>query len=160
MTDNEPEVHQAPALPALTADAENDAQNPAMSFIREHPVLIIAGGIAVGALAAALIPRKSRTALGTRAAALAEVAAAAGIAIGRQALERAGETGAELRRQGARAASRAETFGETALERAGRMGSAAADRAAHLVAPATRAASAAGSKVAEKAADLASRVRR
>lgn len=159
MTDNEDA-----GLPAtVAADAaydEDEAANPAMSFIREHPVLIIAGGIAVGALAAALIPRRSRTALGARASGLAEAATAAGIAIARQALERAGETGAELRRQGARAASRAEELGETARERAGRLSSAAADRAAHLVAPATRAASAAGSKVAEKAADIAARVRR
>lgn len=159
MTDNEDPGLPAPAL-AEPAYGEDDAANPAMRFVREHPVLIIAGGIAVGALAAALIPRRSRTAIGARASGLAEAATAAGLAIARQALERAGETGAELRRQGARAASRAETLGESARETAGRLGSVAADRAAQIVAPATKAASAAGSKVAEKAADLAARVRR
>lgn len=84
-------------------------------FVRDHPALVVGGGLVAGALAAALLPKGNRK----RMSGLAQAATTAGIAYGRAAWERASETGHELRERGEDLAGRAG-------EHASRLGEAAA----------------------------------
>jgi uncharacterized membrane protein YebE (DUF533 family) len=92
----------------------SDAGKSASNFAREHPVLLIAGGIAVGAVIAALLPRGTTRRLAKGAAGLAEIASVAGIAFGRDALERAAHASETAR-------DKAGHFGDSARDSAGRI---------------------------------------
>lgn len=84
-----------------------EAGKAAVDFIREHPGLVIAGGVALGLVAGALLSRGSGRKLAGHALTLAEVAGAASLALGRQAVERAEDASSELRRQGGALAEKA-----------------------------------------------------
>jgi ElaB/YqjD/DUF883 family membrane-anchored ribosome-binding protein len=84
-----------------------DAGKAVVDFVREHPAIAIAGGVAIGIAAAALLSRGSGRKLAKHALTLAEVASTAGIAFGRQAAERAEDAGGELRRKGGALAEKA-----------------------------------------------------
>jgi hypothetical protein len=157
MNDSHTSPHNIIDLPARTNDSP---QRKASDFVREHPVLIVAGGVALGALAAALLPKSTRRRLTRRAGGLIEVATTAGLALGREALLRAESTGSDIRKQGRALADRAESLGETAASRAGEFGSAAADRVGRMASPASQAAADFAGKVMEKAGDISARVRR
>ncbi len=58
---------------------------------RDYPILIVLGGLAVGVLAASLLPRGAARRLATRAAALAAVAGELGVTFGHQAYDKAGD---------------------------------------------------------------------
>ena len=67
-------------------------ESPAMyEMMRDHPLLLIAGGIAVGALVAALMPRSVASKLATRALGLAAVAGELGLNFSQQARDSAGD---------------------------------------------------------------------
>lgn len=76
------------------------AGNTAVDFVREHPGLVVAGGVALGLIAGAFLSRGSGRKLARHALTLAEVAGTASLALGRQAMERAEDAGSGLRRQG------------------------------------------------------------
>jgi hypothetical protein len=133
------------------AQAGKDSIGPALQFVREHPVMILAGGLAIGALAAALIPRGNRSKVTSRAAALAELATSAALSIGRDAWDRAETAGEGLRRSGQGAARRLESASDAVLDRAGRIGGAALERAERATAPARQAARSAGKRIAKTA---------
>ncbi|MBW8755462.1 MAG: hypothetical protein JF595_15220 [Sphingomonadales bacterium] len=117
-----------------------DAGNTVVDFVREHPGLVVAGGVALGLVAGALLSRGSGRKLARHALTLAEVAGTASLALGRQAAERAEEAGSELRRQG-----------EAIAEKAGK-----------LAAPAEEAvdsASEAAQRLLRKAVELAGKLR-
>jgi ElaB/YqjD/DUF883 family membrane-anchored ribosome-binding protein len=95
------------------------------SVVRDHPFLVIAGGLAIGVAIAALLPRRSTGRLSRSARHLAEVAGAAGLALGREVLEKGGqarETGLDLGRQAKDragvAGSQLRRQGEVVLDRA------------------------------------------
>ena len=80
--------------------APSQAATPAeklSGLVHEYPGLVIAGGLALGLLAGSLLPRSAGRKLSTRAAALAAVASEVGLALGKQAIERAGEAGRDGR---------------------------------------------------------------
>lgn len=86
------------------ASAEQGGADKLVAFAREHPVLVIAGGLAVGALAAAVFRGRS-TRRGTgpsfaqRAVALAAAAGEVGLTLSRQARETAEQAAQEGRKR-------------------------------------------------------------
>jgi ElaB/YqjD/DUF883 family membrane-anchored ribosome-binding protein len=95
---------------------EGGSGSAVAEFIREHPGAVVAGGLAVGLIAGAVLSRGSGRKLASQALALAEVAGTAGLALGRQAMERAEDTGNELRQQGEALAEKAGKLAEPAEE--------------------------------------------
>lgn len=101
---------EAPATESGNASENTEAHLPVVNqpgkasglacFARENPGLVIAGGVALGLLAGALIPKRNRQRIASGASHLAELASAAGLALARQAQERAESAGEELRRHG------------------------------------------------------------
>jgi len=126
-----------------------------VDFVRDHPLLVIAGGIAVGAVAAAFIPRGTTRRLARRAASLAEVAGTASVLLGSKVRDRAEAAGTELREQGSVMADRLERLGENASDRIGKIGGAASSRVEKLMDPVESAAS----RVARKAAKIRTKMR-
>lgn len=80
-------------------------------FVKEHPVMTVAGGLVIGALAAALIPRRNRAYVTKRTSALADAVTSASLAIASQALERAEAAGSEASDTAHRLANRANRMG-------------------------------------------------
>jgi len=133
------------------------------SVVRDHPFLVIAGGIAVGVAIAALLPKRSNSATGrlSRGARhLAEAAGAASLALGREVLEKgshareaARDTGRDLglmaKDRAAQAGTQLRRQGEAALDRAEDALGAAGDASQKLLRKAT-----------ELAGEIRGRVRR
>lgn len=140
----------------LPRQAQGDPQKTAVDFVRDHPGLAVAGGIALGVIAAALLPRGTGRKLARGAIGLAETFGSAGLLLGHQVREKAEATGSGLREQGSAAVERLERLGETASGRIGQIGETAAARMERLIDPVENAAS----KVVKKAAELRARVRR
>jgi ElaB/YqjD/DUF883 family membrane-anchored ribosome-binding protein len=70
-----------------------DAADRVTSFAREHPFLLIAGGLAVGAALSTLIPKSPPRKLSARTIAFLASMAEFGVAYGREAMEAAEEAG-------------------------------------------------------------------
>lgn len=100
-------------LPARKAE---DAGKAVVDYARTHPGIVIAGGVALGLVAGALLSRGSGRKLARHALTLAEAAGTASLAFGRQAAERAEEAGGELRKQGSALAGKAGKLAEPAEE--------------------------------------------
>lgn len=111
---------------------ESEASKSVADFIREHPGAVVAGGVALGLLAGALLSRGSGRKLASQALALAEVAGAASLAFGRQALERAEDAGEAIADQASKLAAPAEEVAETATDAAERLLRKAVELAAKL----------------------------
>jgi hypothetical protein len=138
-------------------------------FVREHPALVIAGGIAAGVLIAALLPRRRARSAGKRAGMLGDAVGAAAVTLGKQLIERADRATGELRRASSRTADQAEDLGGLAVKRIGALlsgwldsaehfGLAAASQAGKAGEVAGDAASKAGKRLGKAAADAKSRV--
>jgi hypothetical protein len=119
--------------------AEN-AGKAVVDFAREHPGLVVAGGVALGLVAGALLSRGTGRRLAQHALTLAEVAGAAGITLGKQAMDKAEDAGEGLRRGG-----------EALAERAGRLAGPAEDAVDN--------ASEAAHRLLRKAVELAGKLR-
>lgn len=132
-----------------SGDEKPDPLATASQFIKDHPLLVIAGGIAVGAVAAALLPKGTGRKMVRRAATLAEAASAASLLLGKTAWARAEDAGHDLREYGSAAGDRIE-----------RLGGAAANRVQEFLAPAGSVAARTGQRIAEKATELTQRVKR
>jgi hypothetical protein len=125
---------------AAAHSAANDTSAEDESFgdlFRRHPIAFIAGGIALGAVAGALLPRGTGRRLTKSAAALAATAGEAGILLSRNARDKAEELGREGR------------------EVLGRNAAAAQRHAADLA----DSAKSTGAKVVDQVVELASKVR-
>ncbi len=114
---------------------DRDPPETYRSLAGEYPWAVVLGGLAVGVVAAALLPRAAGRKLGRRALAIATVAGELGLAFSKQARDKAGEVGrdgmarlgdlsdsvgentADLRQRAGHAAGRARSRG---LELAGR----------------------------------------
>lgn len=83
---------------------DNDTVKNLTEQIKAHPGIALAGGLALGVLASALLPRGSARRLAKGAVAAATVGSEAGFALARQARERArsaaGEAGEHLEKAG------------------------------------------------------------
>jgi len=141
------------------------ASEKVVAFAKEHPVLTVAGGVAVGLAISALIPRSFSRKLSKRAFALAEAGATAVFAYGQEALDKSEDAGVIARKKAGVLAGQAERLGERAVEKAekisaaalstaGVFGHAAAERAERLSAVAADKAKELG----EKATDRLSRL--
>lgn len=128
-------------------------------FVRDHPLLVVAGGIAIGAVVAALLPRGTGRRVARRAVQLAEVAGTASALLGSRAKDAASAAGEGLREQGGVLAEKLERLGETASDRLGQARSSAAPLVERLIDPVENAALKAAEKVSKKASELRSRVR-
>jgi hypothetical protein len=158
-TDGQPAENEVPTagnVVELPQRAAGEAPDGPIGFIREHPLLTVVGGIALGAVAASLVPKGTSRKLARRAIGLAEVAGSVGALLGTRMRERAGSARTELREQGGAMAERFEKLSESASERLGGLSDAAGSRMEKLLDPIE---SAAG-KVAKKAAELRSRTKR
>jgi hypothetical protein len=99
----------APTESAAEVGPESGADrnhHPITRFVQEHPALTVAGGLALGVLAAALLPKRNRALVAEKSSELAEAISAAGLMLYHEALDRAEAAGEGLR-------DIAEKFGET-----------------------------------------------
>jgi ElaB/YqjD/DUF883 family membrane-anchored ribosome-binding protein len=104
---------------ALPKSAEPVAPHQkAAAFVREHPVMTIAGGLAIGAVAAALIPRRNRAYVAKQGSVLADAIAAASATVAQQALSSLDTASTSVRKGAHSIASRAEQAGEVAYDKA------------------------------------------
>jgi len=139
--------------------AQERPSDKVVAFVKRHPVLTVAGGLAVGIAVSALLPRRaggkllSRKLL-SRAADLAEVAGAAGVVLGKQAGEKAHDVGIGARKQASVVADKAGKVGDLAVLNLEKYGLAALSGASALGRTAARRAS----RLGDKAADTATRL--
>ena len=118
MAEDLPENLPVPAsAPALSEPPEDLA-----SLLREHPGLIVAGGLAIGLLAGVMLPKRTAAKaggnLGTKALSIAAVAAELAVTLGQQAREQAGDAASEGRAKLADLGESAGTLGRKAAHRA------------------------------------------
>lgn len=174
VTDNDPTTPKASpgavdgtnVVPLTPAAAEPKASEKVIDFVRKHPVVTVAGGVAIGVALSALLPRRSGRKLLGRAINLAEAAGAATMVFGRETSEKAQDLGREARNKAGELATRAGDAGDATAARLEKIGLAAVAAATALgKATAKRAekighaASDAGHQIADKASDLRQRVR-
>lgn len=126
----------------------------ALNFVKEHPVLTVAGGLAVGLVISALIPRSFGRRLSKRALRYAEAGATAALALGEDALDKAEDGGVIARKKARVLARQAEKFGAHAIFKAERLGDKAAARAERLGVAALGTAGTLGHAAAERAERL------
>jgi hypothetical protein len=86
--------------------AAEDAASGIAGFVKDHPALVIAGGLALGLAAAALVPSSTRRRIARGTAAAASAASEAGLRLGKQ-----GDSAGEARRIAGEAASQARDTG-------------------------------------------------
>lgn len=96
-----------------------------IAFVKRHPVVVVAGGIAVGAAVSALLPRGATRKWFGRAVDLAEAAGASSLLFGREAEGKVEELSSEAYKKASRLARKAEKTGGAAAESLERYGLAA-----------------------------------
>lgn len=133
-------------------------QNRAVAFVREHPVMTIAGGLALGAVAAALIPGRNRRYVARQGSLIADAIAAASTAIAHQALGTLDTASTGVRRGTRAMASRAEHAGEVVVDKAGSAAQAAFERAQALLG--RKPALSLGERIAARASEIVGRLTR
>lgn len=143
-----PGSHSGSGNIAKLHDGAGDRTKDVGDFVKEHPLLIVAGGIALGAIAASLLPRGTGRRLAKQAISLAEVAGTAGALLGSRVRDKAEETGASLREQSHVVADKLDKLGESASDGLGKL----SERASAGV-------ESVATTVAKKASELRSRMR-
>lgn len=144
------------ALPTKEEPATPQAK--VVAFVREHPVMTIAGGLAVGAVAAALVPRRNRRYVARQSSMLADAIAAASATIAQQALASLDTASTGVRRGASAVASRAESAGDAVADKASGAAHAAYDRAQALLR--RKPAPTLGERIAARAGEIAGRLGR
>jgi hypothetical protein len=140
----------------------------ALSFVKEHPVLTVAGGIAVGLVVSALLPRSFSRKFAKRAFKLAEAGATAALAFGQDTLDKAEDQSVVARKKanvlagqaerlGEKAVAKAEKLGIAALGSASVLGHVAADRAERLGHAAASRAEGLGERASERLSEYSSK---
>lgn len=131
--------------PARRQFPDRDPPETYRSLAGEYPWATVLGGLALGALAGALLPKGAARKLGSRALTIATVAGELGLTFSKQARDKAGEVG----REGiARLGDLSESVGENTADLRQRAGSAAGRARSR------------GLELAGRAVKLAARVRR
>ena len=100
-------------------DEESQKGHPIAQFVHDHPLITIAGGLAVGAAAASLIPRRNREKVTRTANNWKGAAGAAAMALIQQALEKAEETSDIVKQRAGNVGPHPEAMGEKTSARAG-----------------------------------------
>jgi hypothetical protein len=118
------------ALPTRPEPAS--ASEKALGFVKEHPVLTIAGGVVAGLLISSLIPRRASRRLRSRATRLVEAGATAALSLGQNTLDKAEDGGSVARKKAKMLVGQAEKLGSHASARAEKIGAIAARRAEKL----------------------------
>lgn len=149
----------ADAVADFSEDAPQHRGKAVGDFVRDHPALVLAGGVAIGMLVSALIPKGTSRKIARRATGLAEAATAASVLLGKRVRDTAEATGSDLREHSGELAGRLEKLGGSAADRLGHLGSDAAARVEKLVTPVEDAALRAGRSVVRKASEIKARVR-
>ncbi|MEW9853945.1 hypothetical protein [Novosphingobium sp. M1R2S20] len=166
--DGEATSNNVVTLPARS-EPETSSEK-ALSFVKRHPVMTVAGGVALGFAISALIPRSYSRKLAKRAYRMAEAGTAAALALGKDALDRAEDGGAVARKKAGVLAHRAEDLGERAMTKAEKLsvaalgtasvwGHAAAERAEQLGHSAAERAENLGSRASERLSQLGDKAR-
>ncbi|MFC0203377.1 hypothetical protein [Novosphingobium soli] len=140
------------ALPAKTG--EQRPSEKVIAFVKKHPVMTVAGGIAIGVAVSALLPRKASRRLLGKAVDLAEAAGAASAVFAHQAGDRAHDLGIDARKRASVFATKAEKVGDRALINLEKYGLAAVGAASALGRTTARRAS----RLSDAAADQANRL--
>lgn len=149
------DLHNSDNVVELPEQAGPEPVRTVTDFVRDHPLLVVAGGIAIGAIAASLLPRGAGRRIAKHAISLAELAGTAGALLGTRVRETAESAGSTLRESGDAVTERLGRLGEGASDRLGQLGEAASARAGKLIDPVEGAAA----LVAKKAGELRSRIR-
>ncbi|MBV1917905.1 MAG: hypothetical protein KUG65_07570 [Sphingomonadaceae bacterium] len=143
----------------LPGQAEPPQPRKIADFVHEHPVMCIAGGLAVGAVAAALIPRRNREIVANRTSLWGKAVAAAGAAITQQALSQVNSATTSLRDSAESMATRAEHAGHATMDRMERVGETSLSKARVLLGR-EQPEPPLGKKIAEKAVQFMTRPHR
>lgn len=107
---------------SLPLEEETAHSHPIAQFVHDHPLITIAGGLAIGAAAAALIPRKNREKVTRTASHWKGAAGAAAMALIQQALEKAEETSDIVKQRAGNVGTHLEAMGEKTSAKAGQAG--------------------------------------
>lgn len=137
------------AAPARKRAPKDEPREDYLSMARQHPWLIVGGGIAIGAVIAALMPRGVGRRLGKQAMAAAAIGTEAAVAFSKQARDVAAEAGRD-------GLERLEDLGETVGDGTAEL----RERATRVGGAAVRQARDTGFNLAREALKLAARVRR
>jgi|3_EtaG_2_1085321.scaffolds.fasta_scaffold23686_4 uncharacterized membrane protein YebE (DUF533 family) len=175
MTDSDPNAPEIPTsatgannvVPLTPAKTELTPREKVVGFVKKHPVITVAGGLALGVAASALLPRKTGRKLIGRATKLAEAAGAATVMFGRETSEKAQELGVEARESAGKLASTAERASSAtaasieklalaAVAAAGAFGRTTARKASKV----SEAAAEKGHEIADMASELKKRAKR
>jgi hypothetical protein len=97
------------------------------ALVRDHPLLLLAGGLVVGVALSTLVPRSPTRKLSKKSLAFLGTAAELGMAYGREAFDVVNEATEDARRDGK---ARLTKLGNTAKDKAASLGSTAKDKAA------------------------------
>jgi ElaB/YqjD/DUF883 family membrane-anchored ribosome-binding protein len=148
---------QTNVVPLPQKEQPVSAREQALAFVREHPVATIAGGLAVGAVAAALIPRRNRRYVARQGSLIADAIAAASASIAHQALSSIDTASTGVRRGAHAVATRAERAGDVVADKASGAAHAAYDRAQALLG--RKPVPTLGERIAARAGEIAGRLR-
>jgi hypothetical protein len=174
MPDNDPNTPPTPSgaddasnVVSLTpVPAESTPSEKVISFVKRHPVLTVAGGLAAGVAISALLPRKAGRKLAGRAVNLAEATGAAAMMFGRETSGKVQSLGHEARHRAEDIAARAEKAGGLTAAQLEKYGLAAIAAASTLARGAMKraetvshAAADKGHQIADKAGELKQRIR-
>lgn len=135
MTTNDPSTPPAETQTNVVPlpQPEPSPQRKVANFVHEHPIATIAGGLALGAVAAALIPRRNRKFIARKTSIWADAVAAASGAIAQQAISHIEAAASGARAQAHSLADHAEHAGHAALDRVERAGHSSLDKARSLL---------------------------
>ncbi len=120
-------------VPLAQPEQQQPAHRKVTSFVQQHPIATIAGGLAIGAIAAALIPRRNRTYVAGKTSAWAGAVSAASAAIAQQAISQIEAAASGARSQSHSLSERAQRVGHSALDRAEQAGHSSLERARALL---------------------------
>lgn len=144
----------------LPTQPEKGPREAVTQFVRDHPVMVIAGGLAIGLIAAAVIPRRARRSVAGRASRLANAIGTAGAVLGERALTRAQTAGSGIRQRTNLLSHQAERLGDAALDRVDHWSDAALDRAGNLLPFRKRVPETIAEKLSARAGELRRQLRR
>ncbi|WP_395394777.1 hypothetical protein WBP07_05615 [Novosphingobium sp. BL-8A] len=151
-------------VPIRPASETDSPSRKVIAFVKKHPVLVVAGGLAAGAVVSALLPRRVTRNAMSRTMEFAEAAGGAAMLLGRNASNKAHDLGIGAKREaghiadraekaGGLAAERLERYGLAALAAAGALGRATADKAEKVSSVAATKAGKLGHDAAETASE-------
>lgn len=143
----------------LKAQDQQSKREQVTTFVRDHPLICVAGGLAAGVLMAAMLPRRTKHRIADRASHLAELVSAATVMLGQQAINRAEAAGEAVSGRASALAGRAERVGNSALGTAERWGEMASGKAARLMNSVDSDTRSVRDRIAGKAGEIRDRVR-